>query len=334
MSNQMNTAAMGGGGRWAAEQFLRALAAGREIGPAELRTLDTLRKDEWKYIDEAVIEEGAIRLRGIADLQAAGLTIPIPNAMGKTLFEYEKVSDMTDAMVSMGGVGRSEDDRPDFTLANVPLAITHKDFNINLRTLVASRERGEALDTMSARVASRKVAEMLEYMLFNGGKTFGGSVIYGYANHPNRNTVDFENNEEWTHASKDGAGILLDVVNMIKAAETDRFFGPYWLYLPSAYSTVIDNDFKAASDVTIRERLLKIDRLQKITVADQMPADNVVLVQATRDVVALADGEPAQTVQWDVEGGFEVKFKVFAIQIPIIRADAQGRSGVVNLKQL
>lgn len=324
----------GATGRWAGERLLAAMAAGRPIGPAELRSADTLRKDEWVAYDEALVEEGILRLRGIADLIAAGLTISVPNAMGKTLLEYEKVSDMQDAMVSLGGVGRAEDDRGDFTLDSVPLPIIHKDFDINLRTLVASRERGEALDTMSARVAGRKVSEMLEYILFNGSKTFGGKTVYGYLTHPNRNTVDFTDNYAWDHASKTGATILADVVACIKRLEADKFFGPYWLYVPTAYGTALDNDFKAASDLSIRQRLMLVDSIQKITVADQLPDGNIVMVQPTRDVVALVNGEGLQMVQWDVQGGFQINFKAFVIQVPLIRATAAGNSGVVHLSQL
>jgi hypothetical protein len=339
----------GSSGRWAGEQLLKALKAGQPLTTAALRTLDTLRKDEWKAFDEALVAEGLLRLRGVADLIAAGLTIPVGNALGKTLLEWEKVSDMNAAITSMSGIDRSEDDRLEFELDSIPLPITHKDFNLNLRTLSASRERGEALDTMQAGIAGRLVSERLEYMLFNGGPQFGGKVIYGYINHPDRNVVDFDSNEAWDNASKDGAGILIDVLKMIKAAENDRFFGPYRLYIPAAYSTVLDEDFKANSDLTIRQRLLQIDRLQGIQTCDQLPDGNVSLVQMTRDVVALVDGQGLQSVQWDVEGGFQVKFKAFAIQIPLVRSTSATKanttysvgssattkkSGIVHLSQL
>jgi hypothetical protein len=44
----------------------------RAVGVA-LRTLDTLRHEEWKYFDDALVEEAVIRLVGVADLIAAGL---------------------------------------------------------------------------------------------------------------------------------------------------------------------------------------------------------------------------------------------------------------------
>lgn len=321
----------GGSGKWAAERLLKALKEGRPMAAAELRTLDTLSKDEWVQFDEALVAEGIIRLRGVADLLAAGLSINIPNAMGKTLFQWEKVTDMNPAEVSLSGIGRTEDDRQEFSLGNLPLPITHKDFNISLRQLEASRNRGESLDTIQARTAGRLVSEQLEKMLFQGGKTFGGNTIYGLTTHPNRNTGGYGTNGNWSQAAKTGADILADVLTMIKALEGDRMYGPYWLYVASGASTKLEEDFKANSDKTIRQRVLEVDRVQKIQVVDQMPADTVVMIQATSDVVAMVNGEPLQTVQWDVEGGFIVKFKAFAIQVPLIRADAQGRSGVYHM---
>jgi len=217
----------GSSGRWAGERLLKALSAGRLLTPSELRTLETLRKDEWKAFDEALVEEGLIRLRGVADLLAAGLTIPVANAMGKTILEYEKVTDMNPAETTLSGVARTEDDRPEFELGTLPLPITHKDFNLNLRHLVASRSRGEPLDTTQARVAGRKVSERLEQMLFLGGPVFGGSTIYGYLTHPNRNQVSFVTNGSWELTAKTGSNILEDVLACITAAEADRYFGPY-----------------------------------------------------------------------------------------------------------
>jgi len=339
----------GASGRWAGERLLKAMQEGRPISPAELRSLDSLRKDEWKVIDDALIAEGAMRLRLIADLQAAGLTIPVSGAMGKTLFEYEKISDVNDAITSLSGVDRTDDDQPDFTLDSTPLPITHKDWNFNLRHLVASRNRGEGLDVTQARVAGRKVAERLEYIAFNGGPTYGGKAIYGLVNHPDRNVVDFETNYEWTHASKTGAGIVTDVQNMQKALVNDRFYGPYKLYVPSLYAPELDKDYKATSDITVRDRILKLDGIQSITTCDQLPANNVVMFQASVDVMALLDGEPLQSVQWDIEGGFVIKFKAFAIQIPLVRSTSATKAnttysvggsattkkcGVVHLSQL
>jgi uncharacterized linocin/CFP29 family protein len=321
----------GSSGRWAGEQLMRALRNGGQISPAALRTLDLLRRDEWIFFDEQLVAEAQIRLRGVADLMAAGLTRTIPNGLAKTILQWETVTDMDPATVSLDGVTRSENDRVEFAAANLPLPITHKDFYLNLRTLLASRERGEAIDTTHIRAAGRKIAEESERMLFQGGKTFAGVTIYGYTTHPGRATVGFGTNGAWSATAKTGADIVADVATMISAMESSRMYGPYWLYVSANSSLKMAEDFKAASDKTIRTRLLEIENLQLIRVVDQLPADNVVLVQATPDVVQWVTGEPLQTVQWDVHGGFQINFKAFTIQVPLIRADAGGRMGIVHM---
>lgn len=321
----------GASGKWAGERMLKALQSGETITPAALRTLDTLRKDEWVAFDEALVEAAAIRLRGVADLLGAGLTIPVNNAMGKTVLEYERVTDMNPALVSMDGAVRTENDRQEFGIDSIPLPITHKDFFINLRTLTASREKGEALDTTQIRTAGRLVAEETERMLFLGGKTFGGSTIRGYTTHPDRNLATFIANGNWAAVAKTGANILDDVLDMITRAQADRMYGPYWLYVPQNSSVKLEDDFKANSDKTIRQRLLEIDGIRAVRTVDQLTANNIILVQATVDVTAMVEGIPLQTVQWDIEGGFVINFKAFQIAIPLIRSDSEGRSGVVHM---
>ena len=321
----------GASGLWAGQRFLEYLERTGTIAPAALRTLDTLRKDEWVSFDEALVEEGQIRLRAVADLVNAGLVATIPNGLGKTVRQWEKVTDMNPADVSLDGNVRTEDDRQEFDLESLPLPITHKDFSLNIRTLMASRERGEALDTTQARTAGRLVAEATENMLINGSsKVFGGLPIYGYTSHPHRNTGTFGTGGAWS-GTKTGEQIVADMLTMKGGLEADRKYGPFFGYVPSASSTILDEDFKANSDKTTRMRLLEIDGLQSIQVCDQLAAGNVLLVQGTRDVAEMVEGEPLQTVQWDIHGGFRINFKAFTIFVPLVKSDSQARSGVFHM---
>lgn len=319
------------GGKWAAEQMMKAAKAGQELSPSVLRTLDTLRAEEWRYFDDALVSESLIALRGVADLIARGLTRPVANSMGKTVFSYEKLGFMDPASVSMDGVSRTENDRLEFELANLPLPITHKDFYLNLRTLVASRTRGESLDTTSIRTAGRVVSEMAEQMLFQGGKVFGGMPIYGYTTVPTRNTVSFGTGGNWNLITKTGDQYLADLLSMISLANADRMYGPFMLYIPRDVSVRLDTDFKANTSDTIRQRLLRVEGLEGIQTVDQLPSGNVVLVQMTSDTVVWVQGETLQTVQWDVEGGFHINFKAFQIGVPLVRSDFEGRSGIVHM---
>jgi hypothetical protein len=49
-------------------------------------------------------------------------------------------------------------------------------------------------------------------------------------------------------------------------------------------------------------------------------------------VVELVDGLPIQNIQWDTEGGFMHYFKVLTIQVPRLKADYNGNTGIVILK--
>ena len=129
----------GSGGRWATQMLKRAASEGRALSASALRTLDTLRHEEWKFFDDALVQEAAIRLVGVGDLIASGFVRTVPNALGKTVFGYEKVTDMDPAMTSLDGLERTPNDRIEFSLNQLPLPITHKDFFINLRVLAASR---------------------------------------------------------------------------------------------------------------------------------------------------------------------------------------------------
>ena len=319
-------------GKWAGERMLAAVEAGRPLSAKELRVASTLRKDEWKVFDTALVEEVQLRLRGIADLYAAGLTKTIGGGLGKTVYEYEKMSDMTPAIVSMDGNVRSDNDRVDFSRAGIPLPITHKDFNLQLRTLAASRTGGEGLDTTQLRVSGRLIAEKLEDMLFNGSnKVYQGLPIYGYTTFPQRNIVAFGPGGPWSSPAKTGEQKLNDVLTMIAAANQDRMYGPFVLYIGAADAVYLENDFKTDSDKSTRSRLLEIDGVSSIRVSDVLAKDNLLLVQMTADNVQLLVGEPLQNIQWDINGGFTIAFKSFTIQVPLLRADPTGRSGIVHM---
>jgi uncharacterized linocin/CFP29 family protein len=322
------------GGRWATQMMKKAFMEGKALSSAALRTLDTLRHEDWKVFDQALVEEALIRLVGVADLQAAGLVKPVKNSLGKTVFGWEQATFMDPAIVSMDGRAKSTNDKIEFALNQNPLPITHKDFFLNLRQLEASRNSGEPLDTTQVRMAGRVVAEQAEKMLFQGGPTFGGLSTYGYTTHPNRITsVTFDGGKFWNDTTKTGASYLKDVLAAITALQANRMYGPYWIYVPTDAGVVLDNDYNAgsANNLSIRERISKVENIKAIRTADQLPTHNVIVVQASQDVVCWVEGEPLQTVQWDEAGGFDLNFKAWQIAVPLIRSDAQVGSGVCHI---
>jgi len=304
----------------------RLLANGLNINA--LRTNDVLRKEEWLLFDRTVLDVARPMLIGVGDLMSRNLRVPITNAMGITAVQYETVSDMGPAETNMSGVADSQRDRVVFSQVNVPLPITHKDFHLSLRNLESGRRLGTPLDTTMAATAARRVADALESMLFNGvAITAGGGTIYGYLNHPNRNTGS--TTASWATAT--GEQILADVQAMIAKAVTDNMFGPYILYVSTDSFVHMLGDFKAASDKSIIQRVLEVPQIAAVRPTTQItPADVVLLVQMTSDVVDWLDGLQPTTVMWETHGGMMINFKVMSIGAPRIKADADTRSGVVH----
>jgi len=302
-----------------------------------INTNGVLRRDEWKQLDDALIAASRYRLGGVDDLIANGLTFTLGNAMGTTVLEWHDVSDGMAVALTMDGVTRGLADRPKFQTNYLPIPILHVDYEINARVLAASRSLGNPLDTTMAEMAARRIKEYQENMLFTDMTYTYGELddrsrnkIYSYVNHPDRNGVTLGTN--WDASAKTAAGILNDVLNMIKSAVAAYHYGPYMLYIPTEYGIVLYDDYDTTTPgTTIKDRILKIDVIKGIKVIDTLADNTVLLVQMTPDVVRLVQGFGLQNVEWNTEGNWITKFKVVTISVPQIRSDQNSKCGIVEL---
>lgn len=315
----------------------RLLAA--NMNPEALRPVSpmvanaTLRKDEWKQMDAALLPIARQRLVAVQDLISRGLTYNLANAMGTTVLEFEKESDLEAAEIAMDAVTKGNEDRPEFQIGYLPLPIAFKDFSYNIRVLNASRTLGRPLDVTTVEMATRKVSDKVEDMLMNGASTykFGSGTLYGYTDFPDRNTVTLA--QDWDASGKTAVEVLDDVKSLKQALIDDSFYGPYVLYVPTAYETKLDEDYSTSTSVvtTIRERILQVGNIEAVTVNDTLSANNVVLVQMTSDVVRLVVGMQPTVVEWDTMGGLKTNFKVMAILVPQLRSDYDLKCGIAHL---
>jgi uncharacterized linocin/CFP29 family protein len=297
----------------------------------------TLRRDEWKQLDAALISEKMYRLGGIDDLKANGLVYNLGNAMGTTVLEWHDVAGKMTAITTMDGITRSEMNRPNYQTNYLPIPITHVDYEINTRALATSRNMGNPLDVTDAAMAARAINEKLENMLFTN-ITYGygdlddrsRNKIYSYLNFPDINLVTL--GTAWDASAKTPKGILQDVSRMISSANNALFYGPFMLYLPKNYGLVLYEDYDTTTPgKTIKSRISEYDMIKGIKVIDTLPDDTILLVQMTPDVVRLVNGLGLTNIEWKVEGDFLTKYKAFCIQVPQIRSDQNGNCGIVKL---
>lgn len=293
-----------------------------------LRTQDYLTKDAWTNFDNKIIEIARQRLIGVADLIAAGLTYNVPNAMGVTRIEWERMGDMGPADLNMAGVTEGRTDSMGFDLVGMPLPIVHKDFWINIRKLEASRNSGTPLDTTQAEICARKVSERIESMLFLGDTSLGtNNQIYGYATAPDR--ITGSTTASWATAT--GDQIVADVIAMIGAAKAKEMHGPFQFYVHYSAMSNLGNDYKANSDKTILQRVMEIPGVAGIKESYYVPnADTVFAIQMTSDVVDIVDGIQPTVVQWDSLGGMRQNYKVLAIMVPRVKSTIINQSGIIH----
>lgn len=321
-----------GGSGAAAHGSIAAALLNGDFKANSMRTLDLLRKEEWLLFDTAVIDVARERLGLVQDLITRGLRFPLPNAMGTTVLQWERISDMDPATASMAAVTEGEYDRIVFELQTMPVPIFHKEFTLNIRHLASSRKLGETIDVTQARVATRKVAELVENTFVNGLalQAVGGS-IEGLTTATDRNTGSLTNN--WAGATPaTGEEILTDLIAMKAALKADHMFGPYGVYIPETYDDVLDADFKANSDKSIRQRVSELSNISFIRPTERLTT-SVIMAQLTSDVLQVIDGIQPRTIQWETHGGLVVNFKVIAIILPRIRSDYTNQSGVAHYSE-
>ena len=287
-----------------------------------------LRKEEWIEFDNEVLKAVRVKLDGVAMLLRRGLRRNLNSGLGRTILEYDRSSDLGPAERSMSGVKRGDNQRIEFDTVGLPLFITHKDFEISARTLSVSRNMGESIDSAQAESAGFRVGEAIEESLYLGSAIkVGGFRAFGLTTDPTRNTGSVT--VDWATAT--GVQILTDTLSMIQDAIDAGFHGPYALHLPVNAETNLENDFSTVKgDGTVRERLMKIKKLEEIVSTSKMPAGEVILHHLTTETIRLVDALPPQILRWDTDGGMMINMKAMSIMVPDVRSDILGSSGIVH----
>lgn len=290
-----------------------------------------LRKDDWLMIDKIVTQAATIPLKLVSELRSRNLVINTPG-MAKTVLQSQKMSDISKAELSMNGVRESRRDRPVFELDNLPLPIIHKDFSFYLREIQASRSNGgEGLDVQTAALAAQKVAEMAEELAVGSVDygNFAGGHIYGILNYPDRLTKELTTpgSTGWT-----GATLIHEIIEAKAQLRTAKYYGPYLLLTSPGFDDFLDEDYSSVKGTnTLRQRIGEISGIDSIVTIDYFTGLQMVLLQLTPAVIREVVGMDITTLQWELHGGMEIRFKVMAMLTPQIRSDIYGNTGIVHM---
>lgn len=283
-----------------------------------------LRANEWQEIDQAVLGVVRTGLTGIQDLINARLTRPL-GGLGTILSGYEQVSDMTEADVSLEGTNAGEKGSITHATVFVPIPIIHKDFDISLRQLMASRKSGTPLDLTLAETATRVVREKMESILFVGhSKQIGGFHLHGYTTHPSRITGtavgDFG-------TAGNGYKTMVKALGALAAA---GFNGRFMVYIAQTQYNELLNLLGTNDRNELEIIKAGLPQIIDVKPSFDITAGQLVLVQMDSNTVDLAVAEDVSAVQWDSLGGMQVNFRVMAALAPRIKADINGKCGVLH----
>jgi uncharacterized linocin/CFP29 family protein len=293
-------------------------------GVGDLRANSLLRKDEWEELDRAVVQAASERLNFVDRMRSLGLVKTL-TSIGVLASQWNVGSQMTRAVVNLSGRSAPDLDRQDYNLKGVPVPVIHKEFQIGMRELEASRRLGEGIDTTNAYQASRVVAEELERTCFGGNSAvvLNGQSIYGVTNEPNVNTG----------AATGDFGTIANInttfTAMINACAADNYHGPFegWVST-NQYNEMTTAFYTDGSGESAFERMLRMPQLRAIHPGDYLTDGALFIAQMTPDVLDIAIYQLNTVVEWPSGDGMTRNFKVMSIAVPRVKSDYSSQSGI------
>lgn len=316
-----------------------------------LRANSPLHRDEQVLFDKTIMRNFEERLRVTRRLIELGLVVNIPNPFAVSEYEYEKVDGPGGGIRRiMNPIARLENEKPEYTTEKVPLYFTSGMFELDLRTLEVSRNRGTPMDTTIAARKARAIAEDIEDAVINGtGVQVSGNESHGFLDAPSAQTVLID--DAWDDAGADGTEILTAIIDAIDAAESVNVYGPFDLVIPGKWFNALRADFKTNSDKSILSRVRELEVGGEglfIYTADHLPEDTAILYPRFSDNVRLIVGNlggqsvaldspedrvaPISLFPWETHGGFMKHWLVSAMVVPNMRDTEQGQSGIVIIR--
>ena len=289
-----------------------------------------LSKNEWQYLDRTLVRVAKPRLKLINAMRAAGMTRSFPQAYNHSVFQYERISDIDDASISMSPKTRGTNDRPVTDIVNLPLPIIHKEFSFEAREIAISRNNGQPLSTTTLEMGAEKVAEAAEKLVLGtwGTYSYGGGTLYGLTNFPGRLTGSFLNPSVsgWTPIM-----LYNSVIKMMKAALDVNQYGPFDLYYSTGLMEFMLRQFTDNySGGSLIKNIRELPGLNSVEMLDYLTGNQLLLVQRKPSTASVLVGMDMRVVQWASDGGETENFRIMAMMVPLMQQDQSSQCGIVH----
>lgn len=297
-----------------------------------------LPHEVWLQIDQTVERSVQSELRAVNDLRAAGLVYNVPNGFAVQALMSQRASRVGTAYLGMDPQEQGGKDRPPMDTVVLPLPCIWSNWGFGARELAVSKRGGLPLDMAGAEDAARACALLTEQMLIGNSSydqyKYLTGTIYGYTDFTSRNTFDITAPTEvgWTPAT-----LLGELLAGRQDLKTAYIKGPYVLYLSTAWSQYLDDDYLSTTagqttTITLRNRILQIPDFSEIRELDELSGWDILIVQMKSSNVREVIGMEFTPIQWEEQGGQVLQWRILGIMVPQIRSDYEGHSGIAHGK--
>lgn len=252
----------------------------------------TLRPREWEQFDTKIIDVTRQEAKAVGYIEGKGLTVQ--GSFGKTISTYARMSDVDTVTASMTPGANMEKDAQEFDEIGVNVPLLSGSFDIDDRTLEASRNWGESLDTTAAAALTKNIWITANEILFNGWKPSlgNGNPVYGFTNRPGALTGSITANS-WNGTTTTGYGATIDKEfnAHIKSLAQKYYHGPFAVWVSNNIYTPLQRPFSEQyGGVTVMQHLMAYPQVEAVMNSDQLADNTVVIVQMTDDVVDIYKG--------------------------------------------
>lgn len=286
-----------------------------------LQVNSSLKTEDWRVLDEAV-QKAQMLPKSLRQMFISRGMVR-PEAITTIVATYSRSSQFAEPDVSITGERQPVVDRIQYKQDGTVVPVVSTGFKIGLR-----ENPSGYLRTDNAEEASEAVAKKLEYAAFNGfGSAYqmAGFQAYGLLNYPNRNT---SSGGDWGTI----ANIEANVLSAITAANTDRFYSGFHLFVPDTqYNQMLAR--LTDTEITALQRVLDIPAIEAVHQVSEefMAAGQAVMLPMESKVFQWVMEMEIELREWVSSDGWTSEFRIVAVQSPMPKKDYDDRCGIVHI---
>jgi len=320
----------------AKRQIQTAFARGWYRGKTKLNVganAQQLDWDEWEARDDDPITEARVAKGAADDLIDAGLARD--ESLATMYSRWSIQSEAGKAQRSMDARNRSAGDIPEKAHDSVAKPITHVDYEISFREMLASQQQGRDLAAEQAEEAGETLAVAQEQLMFNGwrvnvpSRNTGDTTVPGYTTFEDRITGTAP--DAWRDVDGNTqANVVQDTIDAMQqdlhGQTTDENRGANVeegavLYYPRARwrDVTLAAEGRGDGDRTIADRIESDYPWLTLRQSGVLDSDEIVMSVMDRKFIDLVNAQPATTMSWDIEGGVSTGYKAMNCQIPRLK---------------